>query len=131
MRPYESIVEEEVTPPPAIDKAAVYEAMVRRLDPRTQDLARRAHRTHKLSTYRGVVWCRKCGCHGTYIGTRKAHLKHLGAQCEPPGRLGAINLKRLARDPRKPPQGMDAWPDTLARDAANAARSGPWDANNA
>ena len=58
--------------------------------------------THRLSTHRGLVSCKKCGSRAGSC------LKHLAHPCVPPGKYGKMSLQAINSD-RLPPN-LDAWP---------------------
>jgi hypothetical protein len=62
-----------------------------------------AHPSHILKTYRGLVYCAKCGCRATN------QVRLMGNRCLPPGRHGKTTLKAILSD-RLPP-GMVEWPE--------------------
>ena len=61
------------------------------------------HVSHKLSMFRGLVFCAKCGMRGP------TKLVNLSKPCLEPNEYGSMNLE--AKSNRRLPEGMDYWPD--------------------
>ena len=64
------------------------------------------HISHQLNKYRGLVYCRRCGCRAG-----SAVLRNLSERCKPPTSYGTLSIKAL-QDGRLPPN-LSAWPDGL------------------
>ena len=62
-----------------------------------------AHHSHKLMIFRGLVYCKKCGCRGTH------HLRKLAMRCEPHTDYGKISLAKLAKG--ELPPNLNSWLD--------------------
>jgi len=86
------------------------------LDPRSGELQARLHITHQLRTFRGLIWCAKCGYYSSYVGTSQPHVRALANSCDVPKAKGLDNLRRLGLHPRKWPHPLKGWPDTLFAD---------------
>ncbi len=54
------------------------------------------HPTHKLCTFKGIVFCNRCGCRSI------SHLRKLRIPCKPPTEHGRISLAAI-RAGRNPP----------------------------
>ena len=66
-----------------------------------------AHYTHKLVSFRGLVYCCKCGTRGT------TQLRKLAKECSPPTSYGKISLARLREGQRPPNMTRGVWADVL------------------
>ena len=64
------------------------------------------HSSHELCSYRGLVYCSKCGARA---GANQFRL--LAHKCEAITSYGEQVLKRIARD--KYPTGITIWPDEV------------------
>ena len=62
------------------------------------------HISHRLNRYRGLVYCRKCGCRAG-----KSRLGKLCEPCLPPTEYGQASILALLQG--KLPPGLDKWPD--------------------
>ena len=76
------------------------------LDPRAGALRERVHATHKLRTFRGLIWCSACGYYSSYLGASVPHLRALAITCDLPKAKGVDNFRRLNSYPRKWPHPM-------------------------
>ena len=75
--------------------------------PHGADMARElgVHDSHKLDFYRGLLWCKRCGCRTS--GKKTLRLKQ---PCHPSGCPQLqVHLARLAR--RQLPSNLGSWPD--------------------
>ena len=76
------------------------------------------HDDHHMVTYRGLMWCIKCGAINKYLMRKRAVLKQLAKVCCPPTECGEANRRRLAREPPQLPCGYSSWPeDEMLEDA--------------
>ena len=60
------------------------------------------HHTHELMSFKGLVYCKRCGTRGTN------QLRKLAVECEPPTQYGKQSLAKLAGG--KLPPNMTRWP---------------------
>ena len=60
------------------------------------------HHSHKINTYRGLLYCQVCGSRGPT-------LKKLALDCQPLGHYGRTNLLNISKG--KLPIGLSKWPD--------------------
>ena len=67
------------------------------------------HASHKLVSYRGVVWCWTCGCRGTASVSKRSHPLGLGRPCAAPTRSGRGVLGRLRKG--LTPRSQEPWPE--------------------
>ena len=74
------------------------------------------HVSHHLYTFKGLVYCNRCGCRAG-----KSGLKKLGHPCEAPTTYGLASLAAL-RAGKKPPQLVD-WPCEVARPPSSSVSS--------
>ena len=64
------------------------------------------HISHQLNKFRGLVYCRKCGCRAG-----RSLLRNLSGRCMPPSDYGLLSIQKL-QDGKLPP-GLTTWPDRL------------------
>ena len=64
------------------------------------------HVSHKLNIFKGLMYCRRCGCRASTKGA--SFIKKLSHPCMPPGAHGLENLKRLSQG--KLPRRVTQWP---------------------
>ena len=64
------------------------------------------HHSHKINTFKGLVYCRRCGSRVSHKGI--AFIKNLVKPCAPPNGYGIDCLKRI-RMGRKP-RLVSVWP---------------------
>ena len=67
---------------------------------------RSIHPSHRISTLRGLVYCRVCGAKAG--NTASGFIKLLAVPCRPAQTYGKDNIKRLAEG--KLPRGVKSWP---------------------
>ena len=65
------------------------------------------HISHQLMEYRGLVYCRKCGCRSA-----RAVLRNLGSKCSVPSQTYGVPSLKALREGRLPP-GLTGWPDGM------------------
>ena len=65
------------------------------------------HVSHDMRTYRGLVYCRKCGARGS----GDVGLRLLSHPCSPPSNYGLLSLRSI-RDGKLPPN-LLYWPDEV------------------
>ena len=79
---------------------------------------RAIHPSHKINTFRGIVYCRICG---SKVGkSASGFIKLLAKPCKPPGTYGIRNIKRLSNGLL--PVGCKTWPCDEVPDAQVAKR---------
>ena len=66
---------------------------------------RAIHPSHKINTFRGLVYCRTCGAKAG--NTAAGFIKLLAAPCRAPQTHGKDNVKRLAEG--RLPRGTKSW----------------------
>ena len=74
------------------------------------------HHTHRLSIYKGFVYCGRCGYRK---GTNQ--VRKLAKPCAPPGLAGVKTLSAI-QDGKLPP-GLTAWPDHDGDDGSSSEGS--------
>ena len=67
------------------------------------------HVSHKINIFRGLMYCRKCGCRASTQGVN--FIEKLSHPCAPPGPYGQDNLNRFALG--KLPRRVVDWPLSL------------------
>ena len=77
------------------------------------------HVSHKINIFRGLMFCRKCGCRASTQGAN--FIKKLSLPCAPPGPYGIDNLKRLEQG--KLPRRVAEWPLHQIDDSAGNVES--------
>ena len=76
------------------------------------------HHTHKINTFKGLIYCRVCGARaGTFAA---GFLKLLAKPCTFPGSYGKDNMKRLSEG--RLPRGVPFWPIETVSDLPTAKR---------
>jgi hypothetical protein len=79
---------------------------------------RAIHPSHKINTFRGIVYCRTCGAKAG--NSASGFIKLLAKQCKPPGIYGLRNIKRLSSGLL--PVGCKSWPCDDVPDVQTAKR---------
>jgi hypothetical protein len=83
------------------------------------------HVSHKLNIFRGLMYCRRCGCRASTSGAN--FIKKLAKSCQAPGTYGLDNLKRLQQG--RLPYRVTKWPidqiDDPDRDIADRIAAAP------
>jgi hypothetical protein len=64
------------------------------------------HISHQLNKFRGLIYCRKCGCRAG-----RALLRKLSEKCQPPTPYGLLAIQAL-KDGKLPPN-LKVWPDGM------------------
>ena len=72
------------------------------------------HVSHKINIFRGLMYCRRCGCRASTRGAN--FIKKLSLPCAPPGHYGQDNLKKLGQG--KLPRRVADWPLSRVDDSA-------------
>ena len=67
---------------------------------------RAIHPSHKINTFRGLVYCRTCGAKAG--NPAAGFIKLLAVPCRAPQTYGKDNIKRLAEG--RLPRGTKSWP---------------------
>ena len=76
------------------------------------------HHSHRINTFRGLVYCRVCGARAGSTAT--GFLKLLAKPCTLPGTYGKDNIKRLSEG--RLPRGVKCWPIDTVTDLPTAKR---------
>ena len=79
---------------------------------------RSIHHSHKINTFKGLIYCRICGARAG--STAAGFLKLLAKPCTFPGSYGKDNIKRLSEG--RLPRGLKCWPIDTETDLPTAKR---------